>query len=243
MNENDPRAIKPPQKFPVGMAARNIIDPAVEAIPFAGIATAAGRAAFPPAEEKDRDRWASEVTGRVNEHDKVLRPTVTISGTTAALAEWMVSTSTDGLREPHVDIEVAAKALGAGHTLSAVEEAAEELEGFGLVELSRYMGGAILRPRWTLFAALDPHVKGWDVEEDARALAVLALQMGDGFSAHDMEQRSGLERRRYNPALSRLLTMFDPGLVSQELQPDYPASHAHLSGGARARLRRFISSV
>jgi hypothetical protein len=241
MSENDPRAIKPPQKSPVGTAARNIIEAAAEAIPFAGIATAAGRAAFPPAEEKDRDRWAGEVTGRINEHDKVLRPTVIISGTTAVLAEWMASTSTDGLYEPHVDLEEAATALSAEHTLSAVEEAAEELEGFGLVELSRYMGGAILRPRWTLFAALDPHVKGWDVEEDARALAVLALEMGDGLSAHDLEQRSGLERRRYNPALSKLLTMFDPGLVSQELQPDYPASHAHLSGGARARLRRFIN--
>jgi len=76
MSEDDPRAIKPPQKSPVGTAARNIIEAAAEAIPFAGMATAAGRAAFPPAEEKDRDRWAGEVTGRVNEHDKVLRPTV-----------------------------------------------------------------------------------------------------------------------------------------------------------------------
>ena len=241
MSEDDPRAIKPPQKSPVGTAARNIIEAAAEAIPFAGIATAAGRTAFPPAEEKDRDRWAGEVTGRLNEHDKVLRPTVTISGTTAVLAEWMASTSTDGLHEPHVDLEEAATALGAEHTLSAVEGAAEELEGFGLVELSRYMGGAILRPRWTLFVALDPHVMGWDVEDDARALAVLALHMGEGLSAHDMEKRSGFERRRFNPALSKLLTMFDPGLVSQERQPDYPASYAHLSGGARARLRRFMN--
>jgi hypothetical protein len=241
MSEDDPRAIKPPQKSPVGTAVRNMIEAAAEAIPFAGIATAAGRAAFPPAEEKDRDRWAGEVTGRINEHDKVLRPTITISGTTAALAEWMASTSTDGLHEPQVDLEEAATALGAEHTLSAVEEAAEELEGFGLVELNRHMGGAILQPRWTLFAALDPRVKGWDVEEDARALAVLVLQIGDGLSAQDLEQRSGFERRRFNPALSQVLTMFDPALVSQELQPDYPAPYAHLSGGARARLRRFIN--
>lgn len=241
MSEDDPRAIKPPQKSPVGTAARNITEAVAEAIPFAAVATAVGRAAFPPAEEKDRDRWAGEVTGRINEHDKVLRPTITISGTTLALAEWMASTSTDGWRKPNVDLEEAATALGPEHTLSAIEEAAEELEGFGLVELSRHMRGAILQPRWTLFAALDPHVKGWDVEEDARALAVVALQIGDGLSAHDMEQHSGFERRRFNPALSKLLTMFDPGLVSQELQPDYPASYAHLSGGARARLQRFIN--
>lgn len=76
MSEDDPRAIKPPQKSPVGTAARNIIEAAAEAIPFAGIATAAGRAAFPPAEDKDRDRWAGEVTGR--------------SGAAATLHQWRV---------------------------------------------------------------------------------------------------------------------------------------------------------
>ena len=65
--------------------------------------------------------------------------------------------------------------------------------------------------------------------------------MGEGFSAHDMEQRSGFERRRFNPALSKALAMFDAELVSQELQPDYPASYAHLSGGVRAPLRGFIN--
>ncbi len=112
MGEDNPRAIKLPQKSPVGTAARNIFEAAAEAIPFAGIATAAGRVAFPPAEDKDRDRWAGEVTGRVNEHDRVLRNEITIRGTTAVLAEWMASTSSDGLHEPHVDLDEAAAALG-----------------------------------------------------------------------------------------------------------------------------------
>lgn len=240
MADDDPRAIKPPEKRPVSTAARDIIEAAAEAIPFAGIVTAAGRNAFPPAEEKDRERWAGEITGRVNEHDKALRNEVTITGTTAALAAWMANTSLDGLHEPHVDLEEVAAALGAEHTASAIEEAAEELEGFGLVELNRYMGGAIVRPRWLLFAALDPHVKGWDVDADARALAALALEIGESVSAAEMEQRSGFERRRFNPAFSKLLTMFDPGLVSQELQPDYPANYAYANGGTRARLRRFL---
>lgn len=242
MNEDDPRAIKPPQKSPATTAARNMIEAAAEAIPFAGIATAAGRAAFPPAEEKERDRWAGELTGRVNEHDRALRNEVTITGTTAALAAWMASTSSDGLHEPHVDLDEVALALGAEHTPAAIEEAAEELEGFGLVSLSRYIGGGIVQPTWRLFAALDPHVKGWNVEADARALAMLALEMGESFAASEMEARSGLERRRFNPALSKLLTMFDPNLVSQELQPDYPAGYAYVTGGTRARLRRFIAA-
>lgn len=242
MSADDPRAIKPPQKSPVATTARNMIEAAAEAIPFAGVATAAGRAAFPPAEEKDRDRWAGEVTGRVNEHDRALRNEVTITGTTAALAAWMASTSPDGLHEPHVDLEEVAAALGAEHAASAIEEAAEELEGFGLLSLSAYIGGAIIKPTWRLFAALDPHVKGWNVEADARALAVLALDMGESFAAADLEQRSVFERRRFNPALSKLLTMFDPNLVSGEIQPDYPAAYAYLSGGTRARLRRFIAA-
>lgn len=241
MSGDDPRAIKPPQKCPGTTAARNIIEAAAEAIPFAGIATAAGRVAFPPAEEKDRDRWAGEMTGRVNEHDRALRNEVTIKGTTVALALWMASTSSDGLLEPHVDLDEVVLALGAAHTSAAIEEAAEELEGLGLVSLSRHLGGGIIQPTWRLFAAVDPHVKGWNVEADARELAALALEMGQSFIASEMEARSGMERRRFNPALSKLLTMFDPNLVSQELQPDYPAAYAYLSGGTRVRLRRFIS--
>lgn len=242
MSEDDPRAIKPPQKSPVARTARNMIEALAEAIPFVGVATAAGRAAFPPADEKDRDRWAGEVTWRVNEHDRALRNEVTITGTTAALAAWMARTSPDGLHEPHVDLEEVAAALGAEHTASAIEEAAEELEGFGLLSVSRYIGGAIIKPKWQLFVALDPHVKGWNVEADARALAALALDIGESFPAADLEQRSGFERRRFNPAFSKLLIMFEPGLVSQELQPDYPANYAYVTGGTRARLRRFIAN-
>lgn len=242
MSEDDPRAIKPPQKSPVGTASRSIVEAIVEEVPGGSIATAIGRTAFPPAEEKDRDRWAGEVTGRVNEHDRALRNQVTITGTTAALAAWMANTSSDGLHEPHVDLEEVAAALGAEHTASAIEEAAEELEGFGLLSLSAHIGGAIIKPTRRLFEELDPHVKGWNVEADARALAVLALDMGESFAAADLEQRSGFERRRFNPALSKLLTMFDPNLVSGEIQPDYPAAYAYLSGGTRARLRRFIAA-
>ncbi|MFC7473399.1 hypothetical protein ACFQS7_03480 [Dankookia sp. GCM10030260] len=181
MSEDDPRAIEPPQKSPVGMAVRTTTEAAVEV--------------------KDRDGWAGEVTGRAKARDRVLRPTVTMSGTTAGLGEWVVRTSTDGLHEPHVDLEGAAAALGAEHPLSAVEEAAEGLEGFGVIEPSRYIGGAILRPGWTVFTAFDPQVKDWDVEKHARALAVLAVQMREELSAHDMEQRRGSERRRFDPPL------------------------------------------
>lgn len=237
MSEDDPRAIKPPQKSPVATTARNMIEAAAEAIPFAGVATAAGRAAFPPAEEKDRDRWAGEITGRVNEHDRALRSEVTIKGTTAALALWLCRTSTDGLHEPNMFTRDIAAALGAEHPLAAVEEAAEELRELGLVEvgvLSR------VRPTWRLFAKVDPHAKGWNPEEDARTLAKLVLEKGN-VRAPDLEQQSGFERRRFNPALSFLLTFFDPNYISKEVQPHYPTIHAHLSPGARLRLRRFIA--
>lgn len=239
MTQDEPREIKPPQKRPVSTATRNMVEAAVEAVPFAGVATALSRAAFPPAEEKDRDRWAGEVTSRVNEIDKALRSEVIITGTTAALAEWLVRASPDGLYEPHVTMEQAAEALGDEHLVQAVDEAAEELEGYRLVRLSRYMGGATIRPEWRLFAALDPQVKNWDVEADARTLAVLVV-VEKSFSAAELERRSGFERRRFNPALSKLLTMFDPNMVSKEIQPHYPTSYAHVTGGTRARLRRFI---
>ncbi len=65
--------------------------------------------------------------------------------------------------------------------------------------------------------------------------------MGESFAAAEIEARSGFERRRFNPALSKLLTMFDPDLVSGEPQPNYPAGYAYVTGGTRARLRRFIN--
>lgn len=240
MGEDNPRAIKPPQRSPVGTASRGIVEAIVEEVPGGSIATAIGRTAFPPSEEKDRDRWAGEVTGRINEHDRVLRNEVTITGTTAALAVWMASTSSDGLHEPEVDLDEAAIALGAEHTPSATADAARELEEFGLLSVSPYIGGAIIKPTWQLFAALDPQVKGWNVEADARALARLVLDMGESFAAAELEQQGGFERRRFNPALSKLLTMFDAALVSRELQPHYPAGYAFVRGGTRARLQRFI---
>jgi hypothetical protein len=246
MSEDDPRAIKPPEKHPVRTGLRDVAEAAAQAVPVVGpllgVASALAKTTLPKAEEKKRDRWTEEVTERVNEHDRTLRPTVTITGTTAALAVWMANTSSDGLHEPHVDLDEVAAALGAEHTPSAIEEAAEELAGFDLLSLSRYIGGAIIQPTRKLFEQLDPHVKGWNVDADARALAALALDIGESFAAADLEQRSGFERRRFNPAVSKLLTMFDPNLVSGEIQPDYAAAYAYLTGGTRARLRRFIAA-
>ena len=242
MSESDPREIKPPEKHPKATAARSVVEAIVEELPGGSIATALGRTAFPPAEEKERDRWAGEVTDRVNEHDRALRGsyTVEIAGTTRAVAEWMARTSTDGLHEPEVLLEEAAAALGAQHPLAEVEEAAEELEGYGLVRLTRFHGGPLLSPTQLLFSALDPLVKGWKVEDDARTLAGIVLDMGESFSAHELEKRSGFERRRFNPALSKLLTMCDPDMVSDTIQPDYPAASAFVTPGTRVRLRRFV---
>ncbi|WP_431269787.1 hypothetical protein [Dankookia sp. P2] len=180
------------------------------------------------------------MTDRVNEHNRKLHPTATISGTAAALAEWMARTSSDGLHEPYADLDEVAAALGPDHSLSDIENAAEELSSYGLLDFSRYIGGGAVKPGWRLFAVVDPHEKGWILEQDARTLASIVLDVQDSFSASELEQRSGFERRRFNPAFSRLLTLFDPESVINEIQPNYPATCAYLSGGTRARLRRFV---
>jgi hypothetical protein len=214
----------------------------VEIVPGGGIATALGRAAVPPREEVERDRWTGEITARVNEHDRALRPTLTIEGTSAALALWLVRESRDGLRDPHLGLDDLMAGLGADHPKQKIREAAEELEAYGLAHLTKYIGGMHVRPTALLFEKLDPQIKGWNPEDDARVLARMAVEAED-IRLRDLEERSGFERRRFNPAASILLSMFDPKDVSGELQPDYPAGYAFLSGGTRAKLRRFVASA
>lgn len=246
MSDDGAGAIKSPQKRPVATAARDVAEAAAQAIPVVGpllgIASALAKTTLPPPEARDRERWEGEVTGRVNEHSRVLqRHAVEISGTTLALAEWMVRTSSDGLHEPHVMVGEVASALGSDHPAALVMEAAEELESYGLLSLTRFIGGdGLIQPRSRLFVELDPHVSGSNVEADARALAALALEADEDVSFADLEAKSGFERRRFNPAASMLLSMFDvqPEWPSHE---GYPAAYAYLTGGTRARLRRFAA--
>lgn len=152
----------------------------------------------------------------------------------------MANESSDGLYEPDVELEAVAVALGPDHSRSSIEDAVEELALLGLVALIRHSGGAIIQPRAPLFEQIDPHAKVWKPREDARALAALALEMGESFQSEELEAQSGFERRRFNPALSVLLDQLDPADVDGTIQPDYAAPYAYLSSGARVRLRRFI---
>ena len=81
---------------------------------------------------------------------------------------------------------------------------------------------------------------GWNVDIDVVVLAKLCIDENESIVAADLERRSGFERRRFNPAMSKLLEFFDYNDISQEIQPDYPAAYVWLSGATRARLRRLI---
>lgn len=240
MSNDGPREIQPPKKFPVSTTARNLLEAAAESIPLGGIATVVIKAAFPPNEDKDRDRWAGELTGRVNELDQQLNSSITIEGLPAQLARWMTKTSKDGLYDPDQPISEILPHLGLDLSLESIDEAAEELAEYGLIELVRDFGDSIIQPKLALFINLDPEIKGWDPIADSKVLARLALVQAEGVGASELEMQSGFEHRRFNPAFSYLLGFFDQDLISQELEPDYQAGFAHLSSGARRRLRRFI---
>ncbi len=62
-----------------------------------------------------------------------------------------------------------------------------------------------------------------------------------GFSTPALHEASGLDRRRFNPALCRMTTLFEPGHLGREPNPLYPITWGIVSGATRAGLCRFTS--
>ena len=251
MPDDERKPIKRPTKTPARKIARDVTEALVGEFPIAGpVVTAVLRNTHPPVEEKDRERWEGEVTKETNrlsdaveDHDRLLRPRgETITGLTATLAVFLVRLPHNGLPRSYLLDGMAAEVPGAPRP-EALTEAADELELFGLVEVTRYLGGgASVRPTPALFEQLDPQIMGWNPAEDARHLASLLLEDGSRSAIARLHDASNWEKRRFNPAMRYLLRFFEEGQISREIQPDYPASHVLLVGAAKAGLRRFAAA-
>ena len=121
--------------------------------------------------------------------------------------------------------------------------AADELDERGWAKRHLYLGmGKVgfgwISPTALLFFNLDPHVKGWNPEEDARALAsALVNTGGDIVSLSEADQMLGWGPRRFNPAAQYLdLHNVVSGLAAIGCEP-YAFQYLQVT----PRTRRFAS--
>lgn len=253
MYEDEHKPIEPPKKAPARKLTRDITEAIAGEVPFVGPAVVAVlRSTHPSTEEKGREQWELDVTKRTNqisdtvtEHEKILRPPpVRITDVTAELAAFLVRLPHEGLCREYMLTKVAPN-LPSAPPFRDVVDAAEEMALYGLVEVNRFLGGqeASARVRPALFDQLDPQIMGWTPAVDARHLATLLLGDDRLCMTAKLHAASGWEKRRFNPAMRYLLQFFEPGHISNEIQPDYPTNQVMMFGSSRARLRRFTGEA
>jgi hypothetical protein len=118
-----------------------------------------------------------------------------------------------------------------------------ELQAEGFVELSPLIGPKLPRVRTTvdLFVACDAGITGHDPVEDSVVLARMLIEKPDlGGNARNLEQASGWERRRFNPAFALLIPCIDDRRVRKSIQNDYPTMGVLVADEDVIRLRRYV---
>lgn len=109
--------------------------------------------------------------------------------------------------------------------VDTIAAALSELQGEGLVELSRLINLKLPRVRTTvaLFVACDAAITGRSPIEDSVVLArMLLADRNLGGNARNLEAATGWERRRFNPAFALIVPCIGKGRIRNADQPDYP---------------------
>lgn len=241
-------AILPPEKDHPDDKLRAAASVAVQLVPIVGgsVARLAGEI-FPSQAEKARNAWEEEISERTNEntakldqHEAILAPVKTVVGVAAEMLAALARQSPDGMSNMDYDLNDLCQLLP-NASRQEVERAAFEIQNCGLASIERSIGtGWILELTPEFYETVDNQIMGWNTESDARSLACLMLEYNTGAAA-ELHEKSGWERRRFNPALKYLFRFFSDGDISKELQPDYPTTMVFLSPEAKAALRGFLS--
>ena len=127
--------------------------------------------------------------------------------------------------------------------LAAITGALSELEGEGLVELTRLINLTVPRVRTTLalFVACDAAITGQSPIADSVILARMLLADHDlGGNARNLEAATGWERRRFNPAFAMIVPCIGERRVRDAYQPNYPVLGVMVGEEDVATLQRYI---
>lgn len=159
------------------------------------------------------------------------------------LGLWITSRCPDGMRG-HVEEGEVLSAFD-GIQTGDLAEAMAELEADGFGSLSRFSGQRLplFQPTNDLYVTFDPLASGHDPMADAVTLAETALAGDGSINVGDFHTASGWERRRFNPALTVLVSQIGDGRVSRSLCAEYPTRWFRLLAEDRVALKRFIKRV
>lgn len=164
-----------------------------------------------------------------------------LGATARRLGKWLASQSTEG-RTRGPDREAMAEAF-AGVTDLDLEDAVAELAAEGFVTTSHDLGARLPHVALTLdlYAVFDPIVRGTSPMDDAGALAVMVLEIGESISVPDLHAQSTWPLRQFNPALGILISQIDERRVSKMMGSEYPTRSFHLMADDRVALKRFAA--
>lgn len=244
--EKERHLIEPPATGKTRALTRAIAEGAAGLVPGGGIAANIMKVTHPPKADQERAAWEQDISERSNEHtdrldhhEEKLSHEESISGTTARLTVTLAQDCPDGLGHKLYTLDDIA-ALLPDEDRQYLEDAAYELEAFGLVLFRRSISGPwrmSLTPAF--YEQLDHQVMSWNTVKDAIALAKLMLAEDTG-NAPALHKKTGWSKRRFNPALRHLMPLFPDGRIRKVLQPDYVTLGIVLAPEDQAALRRFI---
>ena len=251
MTDQEQKPIVPPVADKKREIARGIAEATVEMIPGVGsFATKILQVVVPTKVETDRAVWQEAVsertnqnTSRLEQHERLINPTTTLTGTTAQLAAALARACPDGLGREEFGLDALCRLLPEIDRHD-IEDAMADLEVLGLFERERFLGKRwMVRLTPAFYLQLDDQILGWNPTADAVTVARLLLERDASGVASDLHNKTDWERRRFNPAFRIVVDLFPEGRISKELQPDYPSSCLLVLPEDRAVLRRFVAQV
>jgi hypothetical protein len=160
------------------------------------------------------------------------------------IAIWLCKSSTTGLPD-HVNAEELVAAFPDLRS-SDLSEAIAELEADGLVTTSSAIGLKIPRIHTTaeFFLTVDPIVLQTNPIADTIGLAEFVLDGRENITLADLHAESGLDLRRFNPAISTIVAEVHQGRVSQSMgEFTYPTRYFFLAAEDRVAIKRLVRQL
>ncbi len=241
--------IQVPQGDPKRQLTRAVAEWLAGTNPVTGLLTSIYRVTHPSELDQMIDQWRKDISAKVIDNaaairrlEDLLRPRLQMSELAVAVGVWLARNSPDGLPHETTEVDDLASEFP-DEAPSTVRESVTELEDMDFVKWSKALSGnGFVNPTYKLFFSFDGPALGYRTLDDAVTIAETVLSMEQGcITAESVEESLGWERRRFNPALAKVLTYIDPMRVSKEIQAEYPAKRFLLMDEDRFRIRRFKS--
>jgi hypothetical protein len=242
--------ILPPVENVDRAGTRAVLEAFMQTNPVTGFLARIYQFTYPPQFQAQLADWRAEISARVSDHSVLLDELtqrlarrLVISDLAVSLGMKLVETEDAGL-ESMRDFEDVLGLIPEADS-GAIAEALHELEHYGLLTTHATLAEPISHVvlRYEIYPAFDPVVIGYDTMADARHLAQLMVDNPERGSVPKLFAEVGWSRRRFNPALAYLLQFLEDGVISRELQAEFPTTYVFVHSRERFRLKQFIGDT